>query len=171
MRKVGLLLLLLLAACAPVATLQPARPADGTGGGLGFSLVTSADLEGIAALPYLELHWGDGLREFGVQTQLGASLYAKIRLDEGLAFKAAMGVPGPWYEGALLLDAGPVTLSGRLAYAGVEWRGRVDYLWLGGLSATYWYRSWGFEASVLFGEGGWVPAFSVGYRLEAPAPK
>ena len=171
MRKTGLLLLLLLAACAPVATLMPARPATAPGGAFGLSVFYNKDTGFSAPFPYLALFWGDGEKEFGVFSQLGAGAYAKFRLAEGFSLRASVGVPGPWYEGALLYDLGPLTLSGRFSYGREEWNGRVRYLWLGEAAATYWYQGLGFEAGLLFGEGGWNPIFSVGYWFELPAGK
>ncbi len=161
-------LLLFLSACAPVATMMPARPATGPGGAVAMSVFYNHNTGFSAAFPYLSLFWGDGEKEFGLVGQFGTSAYAKFRLDEGFSVRASVGIPGPWYEGALLYDAGPVTLVGRLAYGRVDWNGRTSYLWLGGGSLTYWYQNFGFEASVLLGEGGWNPVFSVGYRFTAP---
>ncbi len=166
MRRAGFLLLLLLSACAPVTTMMPARPAEGAGGTVALSVLYNQGTGEPVALPYLGLFWGDGEKEFGLVGQLGTSAYAKFRLEEGFSVRASVGLPGPWYEGALLYDAGPVTLAGRIAYARVEWGEQVRYLWLGGGSLTYWYRGFGFEAAALLGEGGWIPTFSVGYRVE-----
>ncbi len=163
-RGVVLGLLFLLAACAPVATMMPAQPAEGAGGAVAVSGLFNSQTGEAAFLPYLGIFWGDGEKEFGLVGQLGTSAYAKFRLAEGFSVRASVGLPGPWYEGALLYDAGPLTLAGRIAYARVEWGQNAKYLWLGGGSATYWVQGFGLEASVTFGEGGWIPAFSVGYR-------
>ncbi len=167
-RGVWIPLLLLLSACAPVATLMPAEPARAPGGAVGLSLFYNRANGETAALPYLGLFWGDGEKEFGLVGQLGTSASATSRLDRGFSVRASVGLPGPWYEGALLWDAGPLTLSGRIAYAQVDWSGGPSYLWLGGASVTYWYQDLALEAGVLVGEGGWDPVFSVGYRIAAP---
>ncbi len=164
-------LLLFLSACAPVATMMPARPADGAGGTLALSFLWNQSTGASAALPYLGIYWGDGEKEFGLVGQVGTGAYAKFRLADGFSVRASVGLPGPWYEGALLYDGGPFTLAGRIGYGRVDWNGRTSYLWLGGGSVTYWYGNLGLEASVLVGEGGWIPAFSVGYRMPLAGKK
>ncbi len=166
MRKLGLLLVGLLTACAPVATLTPARPAKGFGGTLAISVPYNRHTGFSVTLPYLSLYWGDGEKEFGLVEQFGVSVYAKFRMREDFSILASVGYPGPWVEGRLLYDTGPLTLAGWMAYAQIEWGERSRYHWLGGGSVTYWYRGLGLEAGVVAGEADWVPVFSVGYRLE-----
>ncbi len=164
MRWLAPIFLLFFSGCAPIATMMPAEPAPAPGGTVALSVFHNHNTGVNAPFPYLSLFWGDGQKEFGLISQLGTNIYAKVKLEKGLALRASVGLPGPWYGGALLYDIGPFTLAGRLAYGRVEWGNETQDLWLGIGSVTYWYQGFGIEAAVIVSENDWNPVFSVGYR-------
>ncbi len=164
MRWPGLVLLLLLTACAPVATLDRAAIPDGSGGAVGLSLVS--DGRRFSALPYLRYGVGKGGTELGLVAQAGVGAYVKQRLLSGLSLKAAAHLPGPAFEGALLADLGPLTLSLRGLTAKIDLSGDGGQrLFWWAASAGYWQGGFGLEAAYLGSEGGALFAFSLARRF------
>ncbi len=164
MGRYALFLLLLLASCAPVATLDLAAIQSGPGGTAGLTLVS--DGRRFSALPYLRYGVGKGDTEIGLVAQVGLGAYVKQRLLPGLSLKAAAHLPGPALEGAFLADVGPVTFSlrGLTAVIDLSGDGGQRLFWWGA-SAGYWKGGVGLEATYLASEGGALFAFSLARRF------
>ena len=164
-------LVLFLSACAPITSMQPAAPAKGFGGGVALSAVLAVprgDGSAPPVLPYAEVHWGDGQREFGLAYQIAVGgVYYKERVAEDLSLRVMVGLPGPWYEGGVFYDYEDWTFAAR--YSGGYFAFGDDpeprWIWLGVASATYWMDAVGLEAALLWGEQGVLPVFGVGVRF------
>jgi len=164
-------LLVLLSACAPISSMQPAAPAEGFGGSLALAAVLAAPDRGGSLpppIPYAEVHWGDGEREFGLVYQVVmGGVYYKQRLAGDLSLRVMAGLPGPWYEGGVFYDLQDWTLAARYSAGYVTIGDDPDphWVWMGVASATYWLESVGLEAALLWSEGGVLPSIGVGARF------
>ncbi len=171
MKKLGMstlaLLILALAGCLPVASLQTAAPVSGSQVTVGLTAVANADSNNfsVGALPYLAYAWGNGRTEFSVSTQIGLRGGVKQLLAENVSLAGGLTIPwlifsGDWGNGtpftadaALLYDAGEnltLALRGMYAYLSAD----LGNAWLGGVNLTYGYQNWLFEGGVLFSQSG-----------------
>ena len=165
-------MVLLITACAPVSTMQPAAPAEGFGGGAAVAAVLplskSSDEPLPPAIPYAEVHWGDGQREFGLVYQIySGGVYYKQRVMKDFSVRVMVGLPGPWYEGSVYYDYQNWTFAARYsgAYIAIGDDPDPQWIWLGEVTATYWIEPFGLEAALVVADGGFLPAFSVGVRF------
>ncbi len=163
MRKLGWWLLLLLAACAPVATVERAKPAEGPGFSVSLTaLPTSADL---FLLPYGRVAYGWGEGEVGFVYQGSFGVYYKQLVIPGFSLKFSLGGPVPWLGGGLLYDYQDLTFSLRASasYEAIGDDPTKRLFWKGLATATYWYDDQvALEVGAVFGEGGVVPVVTLG---------
>lgn len=170
-------LLVLLAACVPVATLETAQPVEGQQAvvGLTGSVISGSDAP-VALLPYLAYRWGNGTTEFSISTQIGIRGAVKQKLADRFSVEAGLTLPWALFASAnapslpLTLDTAALfqaseelTLIGRGMYATLS-----DYggTWMGGASVVYGQERWLFEGGFLLAyQGGLVLSFSSGYRF------
>lgn len=163
MRKLAGLLVLLLAACAPVATVERAKPVEGPGFSVSLTaLPTSADL---LLLPYGRVAYGWGDREVGFIYQGSYGAYYKQLVAPGLSLKLSLGGPVPWLGGGLLYDYQDLTFSLRASasYEAIGDDPTRRLFWKGLATATYWYDGRvALEVGAVFGEGAVVPVVTLG---------
>ena len=171
------LLLLLVVGCVPMATLEPAAPANGSKFTIGAIAMVAPSSDGIGAgaLPYVAYAWGNGSTEFSISSQLGFRGAVKQLIVKNASIEGGLTIPWTIFLGdlngsipftadlGLLYDINnnlTISARGMYGYLTSDW----GHIWMGATNLTYHQKPWLFEGGVMVLQtGGVLINFSGGY--------